>query len=57
MAGELKRHGPLAAKAIKTRVVPLFEELEDLKVQGDGNGGTKARAATTKEKLRSEIAL
>ena len=52
MAGKVKRHGPLAAKAIKTRVAPSFEEPEDPEVEDDGKGGVKVRTATTKEKLR-----
>ena len=52
LAGALKRQGPLASKAIKTRVVPKFEEPEDPELEDDGKGGTKQRTATTKEKLR-----
>ena len=52
LAGKLKRQGQLAAKVIKTRVAPSFEEPEDPEFEDDGNGGTKPRTATTKEKLR-----
>ena len=52
LAGALKRQGPLASKAIKTQTVPTFVEPEDPEIEDDGNGGTKPRTGTTKEKMK-----
>ena len=51
LAAALKRQGPLAYKAIKTRIISSLEEPEDPELESDGSGGLKARTATTKEKM------